>query len=119
MNLNELDAWLAERNLGGHWSRHGDQGVVRPFLWKWSDIYQGLMWANELVPMEKTGRRTITLKNPGLKVGMTPTIHMWSNAYCRAKSHPLIGTTSPPSVSFSRAQKKPIPLSKASSCRCK
>lgn len=76
MNLNELDQWLAERNLGGHWNRHGDQGVVRPFLWKWSDIYQGLMWANELVPMEKTGRRTITLKNPGLKVGMTPTIHM-------------------------------------------
>ena len=34
------------------------------------------MWANELVPMEKTGRRTITLKNPGLKVGMTQTIHM-------------------------------------------
>jgi 1-hydroxy-2-naphthoate dioxygenase len=34
------------------------------------------MWANELVPMEKTGRRTITLKNPGLKAGMTQTIHM-------------------------------------------
>jgi gentisate 1,2-dioxygenase len=76
MNLNQLEQWLAERNLGGHWNRHVDQGAVRPFLWKWSDIYQGLMWANELVPMEKTGRRTITLKNPGLNFGMTHTIHM-------------------------------------------
>jgi gentisate 1,2-dioxygenase len=76
MNLSELDQWLAQRNLGGHWSRHSDQGSIQPFLWKWSDIYQGLMWANELVPMEKTGRRTITLKNPGLKAGMTHTIHM-------------------------------------------
>ena len=76
MNLSELDQWLAERNLGGHWNRHSDTGVIRPFLWRWSDIFQGLMWANELVPMQKTGRRTITLKNPGLKVGMTHTIHM-------------------------------------------
>jgi gentisate 1,2-dioxygenase len=76
MNLSELDQWLAERSLGGHWNRHGDQGAIQPYLWKWSDIYQGLMWANELVPMEKTGRRTITLKNPGLKTGMTHTIHM-------------------------------------------
>jgi gentisate 1,2-dioxygenase len=76
MNLSDLEQWLGERNLGGHWNRHAEQGAVRPFLWKWNDIYQGLMWANELVPMEKTGRRTITLKNPGLKAGMTQTIHM-------------------------------------------
>jgi 1-hydroxy-2-naphthoate dioxygenase len=76
MNLKELEDWLAERNLGGHWNRRAEQGAIQPFLWKWSEIYQGLMWANELVPMEKTGRRTITLKNPGLKAGMTHTIHM-------------------------------------------
>jgi gentisate 1,2-dioxygenase len=76
MNLDDLDHWLAQRNLGGHWNRAAPEGAMRPFLWKWSDIYQGLMWANDLVPMEKTGRRTITLKNPALKSGMTPTIHM-------------------------------------------
>jgi 1-hydroxy-2-naphthoate dioxygenase len=76
MDLNELNHWLAQRNLGGHWNRHTEQGAIEPFLWNWNDIYQGLMWANELVPMEKTGRRTITLKNPGLKTGMTHTIHM-------------------------------------------
>lgn len=75
-NLDELNTWLAERNLGGHWAIRNDQGSIKPFVWKWSDIYQGLMWANELVPMEKTGRRTITLKNPGLRSGaMTNTIH--------------------------------------------
>jgi hypothetical protein len=25
MNLGELERWLAERNLGGHWNRHSDQ----------------------------------------------------------------------------------------------
>jgi len=81
MKLNELDQWLAERNLGGHRNRQSDQSLARPFLWKWSDIYQGLMWANELVPIEKTGRRTIIPRNLGLKVGMTPTIHIGFHAW--------------------------------------
>ena len=51
-------------------------GTVQPYLWKWDDIYRGLMWANDVVPMEETGRRTINLKNPGLRAGMTQTIHM-------------------------------------------
>ena len=76
MELSDLNQWLAERNLGGHWDRAPSQGKLKPYLWKWKDIYEGLMRANELVPMEKTGRRTITLKNPGLKVRMTNTLQL-------------------------------------------
>ena len=76
MELADLNQWLAERNLGGHWTRVPTQGEFKPYLWKWKDIHEGLMMANDLVPMEKTGRRTITLKNPGLKVRMTNTIHI-------------------------------------------
>lgn len=28
MNLGELEQWLAERNLGGHWNRHTDEGAI-------------------------------------------------------------------------------------------
>src|ERR687896_1883068 len=106
MNLSDLEQWLAERNLGGHWNRHADQGIVRPFLWKWSEIYQGLMWANELVPMEKTGRRTITLKNPGLKAGMTPTIHMSVQCVLPGEVASAHRHNFPPSVSFSKDRRR-------------
>ncbi len=76
MELSDLNQWLDERNLGGHWTRGPIQGKFKPHLWKWKDIYAGLMWANELVPMDTAGRRTITLKNPSLKVSMTNTLQI-------------------------------------------
>jgi gentisate 1,2-dioxygenase len=76
-NVGGLDAWLAERNLGGHWNGlAGERQEFKPFLWKWADIYAGLMKACELVPMDETGRRTIQLRNPHLAGRMSNTIHM-------------------------------------------
>lgn len=75
MNLGELDKWLAARNLRGHWA-HGGREEFKPYLWKWADIYEGLTMASELVPMDKTGRRTIQLKNPSLGDRMSNTIHI-------------------------------------------
>src|SRR6266508_2636884 len=76
-SVQELDGWLQERNLGGHWNGMHDRGDFRPFIWKWSEIYEGLMAATELVPMDQTGRRTIQLKNPSLGGDrMSNTIHM-------------------------------------------
>ena len=42
MELQELNGWLAERNMTGFWNadRGGDE--VKPCLWKWDDIYRGL-----------------------------------------------------------------------------
>ncbi len=72
-----LDAWLAERNLGGHWNgMAGDRLQFKPYLWKWADIYGGLMKATDLVSMDQTGRRTIQLRNPHLAGRMSNTIHM-------------------------------------------
>lgn len=75
-NLEELDAWLAERHLNGHWRGMADRGQFKPYLWKWSDIYEGLMAATELVPMAETGRRTIQLRNPSMGDRMSNTIHI-------------------------------------------
>jgi|GEM_PF-2733883 len=30
-NLDELNTWLAERNLGGHWAIRNDQGSIKQF----------------------------------------------------------------------------------------
>lgn len=76
MDLADLDRWLAERNMNGHWSRERGGVEFKPYLWKWADIYQGLMMATELVPMDKTGRRTVQLRNPNLGGRMTNTIHI-------------------------------------------
>jgi len=75
--VGDLDSWLAERNLNGHWNHADrDRSEFKPFLWKWSEIYEGLTKATELVPMDQTGRRTIQLRNPGLPGRMSNTIHM-------------------------------------------
>ena len=76
MQLSDLDQWLEERNLNGFWNRQPRSSEVKPYLWKWADIYEGLQRATELVPMEQTGRRVIQLKNPSLGMGMSNTIHL-------------------------------------------
>ena len=77
-NIGELDAWLKERHLGGHWQgAMAEREQFKPTLWKWDDIYAGLMKATDIVPMEETGRRTIQLKAPSLGDNrMSNTIHM-------------------------------------------
>ncbi len=76
MEIADLDRWLAERNLNGHWNRQARAPKVQPHLWKWADINEGLQMAGESVPMDKTFRRTIQMVNPSLKSGMTHTIHL-------------------------------------------
>ena len=73
----QLDSWLAERNLGGHWQGlPGDKLEFKPFIWKWADIYPALMKTTEIVPMDETGRRTIQMRNPSLGGRMSNSIHM-------------------------------------------
>jgi 1-hydroxy-2-naphthoate dioxygenase len=76
MQMSDLDQWLKERNLNGHWNRRPTPPKVEPYLWKWADIHEGLQTAGEIVPMDKTGRRTIQMSNPSLPAGMTHTIHI-------------------------------------------
>ncbi|MBI4522995.1 MAG: cupin domain-containing protein [Deltaproteobacteria bacterium] len=86
MKLEELDRLLAEKNLAGFWTGNVtgfDQNIepsspAVPYLWKWADIYDGLMKARELVNLAMSERRTLRLVNPGLpeKLFATPTIHI-------------------------------------------
>lgn len=72
----DLDEWLAERHLNGHWNGMGERAKFTPYVWRWDDIYTGLMKAAEVVPMDDTGRRTIQLRVPSLGDRMSNTIHM-------------------------------------------
>lgn len=86
MKVEDLDRELAAKNLAGFWSGNitgFDENIepksrVLPYLWKWSDIYDGLMKAREVVSLEMSERRTVRLVNPGLpETGFaTQTIHI-------------------------------------------
>jgi gentisate 1,2-dioxygenase len=75
MDLEELNRWLAERNMTGFWNAERGGEEVKPCLWKWDDVYRGLTAAAELVPMDTVAMRTVQLKNPGLRKGMSNTLH--------------------------------------------
>lgn len=72
MKLTDLNQRLAAKNLQGFWEMHrGLAGTkTEPYLWKWVDIYEALQLASEEVPMDKTGRRAIVLKNPNMEDGV-------------------------------------------------
>lgn len=76
MTLAELDQWLAERNLTGFWNRPHGGGALKPHLWKWPDVYEGIQRAIDIVPMGKTGRRVVQPQNPSVRLGMSNTIHL-------------------------------------------
>lgn len=77
-SVESLDQWLSDRNMSGLWSmrRGGGGGECVPSIWKWGDIYHGLMNAAQLVPMEKVAMRVLQLKNPGLQGGMSNTLQL-------------------------------------------
>lgn len=86
MKLEDLDRELESKNLVGFWSNNltgaeenqQPRSSVVPYLWKWADIYDGLLKAKDLVSLEMSERRTVKLTNPGLpgKGSATPTVHM-------------------------------------------
>ncbi len=74
-SLAELDRRLAEKSISGIWripagARPGDPKTkVQPHLWKWRDIYDGLVQARDQIQIERgtAERRTLRLVNPGVK----------------------------------------------------
>jgi gentisate 1,2-dioxygenase len=73
--LAELDRRLAEKWISGIWripsgARPGDPKTkVQPHLWKWADVYDGLVQARDRISVERGAaeRRTLRLVNPGVK----------------------------------------------------
>ncbi|HYA30953.1 MAG TPA: cupin domain-containing protein, partial [Acidobacteriota bacterium] len=74
-NLEELDRRLAEKWISGIWripagARPGDPKTkIQPHLWKWADIYDGLVQARDQIKLERgqAERRTLRLVNPGAR----------------------------------------------------
>jgi gentisate 1,2-dioxygenase len=65
MNTAKLDAELEKKHLAGYWNvRARGYEADSPYLWKWSDLYGGLMQASEQVGVEFSERRSIRLVNP-------------------------------------------------------
>ena len=86
MSLDDLNKDLATKQLAGFWASNitdndGEvlepRTTVVPYLWKWDDIYNGLLQAGEIVSLEQSERRTIRLINPGVPgtTGATNTVH--------------------------------------------
>jgi len=74
-DISELERFLAERNMNGFWNSPRSSEEIKPALWKWNDIYRGLLAAADMVPMSQVAMRTIQLRNPGLELGMSRTLH--------------------------------------------
>ena len=71
-SVSRLDRDMAEKNLSGYW-RLGMEGLpphpmtaVEPCLWKWTDVYDSLVRAGEVISLESSERRVVRLVNPGL-----------------------------------------------------
>src|SRR5262245_27086187 len=93
-SVESLNQNMAKKNLGGHWQLGLEsyaaypETTVRPYLWKWQDVYESLMRAGEVVSMEEAERRTVRLLNPALRdrQATTHTIH-FSFQYVKSGEH--------------------------------
>ena len=74
MEISDLNQWLAEKNLHGFWAREPRVNLMKPFLWKWADLSRAMELASEIVPMDKTGRRNVGLRNPSVGNSQTRTV---------------------------------------------
>lgn len=74
-DISDLEHFLTDRNMNGFWNSPRPTDEIKPCLWRWEDIYQGLTAAAEMVPMSRVAMRTIQFKNPGLALGMSRTLH--------------------------------------------
>jgi gentisate 1,2-dioxygenase len=72
--LAELEAWMAERHLGGHWEVDPEImyapapiTTIRPHVWRWREVYEAAQGAGALVSLDAAERRSVRLLNPGLR----------------------------------------------------
>ncbi len=71
----ELDRLLWQRWMSGIWTvdpaerPREPKTKVKPHLWKWEEVYDGLLQARERIDISRGGaeRRAIRLVNPGLQ----------------------------------------------------
>jgi len=68
--LDALNRWMAARHMRGYWMQEGGGAgaQVTPHLWKWEDVYAGLVKSGAVVPSGEAraaGPRRIKIRHPG------------------------------------------------------
>lgn len=78
-----FDRELAQSHMRGQWqidrmlqgALAGPTPAGLPFLWRWTDVYDKLLKACDVMPESHTARRNIGFVNPGLPPGRGVTTH--------------------------------------------
>jgi gentisate 1,2-dioxygenase len=79
--LAEFNRQLADKHLLGFWNAgniaetYEPKASYEPYIWRWQDVYDGLMKAGELLTLEQTARRFIGFHTPN-KFRTTHTLAM-------------------------------------------
>ena len=79
-DLTEFNEELKKKNLRGYWETlQGDvyrepASSFQPHLWKWSEVYDAINKAGELVGLDASFRRVLQLCNPSLKASACHTL---------------------------------------------
>jgi 1-hydroxy-2-naphthoate dioxygenase len=79
--LAEFNRQLADKHLLGFWNAgniaetYEPKASYEPYIWRWQDVYDGLMKAGELLTLEQTARRFIGFYTPN-KFRTTHTLAM-------------------------------------------
>lgn len=86
MDLEDLNRELRAKHMAGFWAENiiafgqniEPKSSAQAHLWRWQDIYDGLLQARDLVSLEQSERRTIRLLNPGVPgpTGVSTTVHL-------------------------------------------
>jgi 1-hydroxy-2-naphthoate dioxygenase len=72
MKIPELDQELEGKNMAGFWkSRVPIHHAESPHIWKWNEVYDGLMKAKDSIGIDLAERRAIRLINPHIPVNST------------------------------------------------
>lgn len=72
MKVSELDKELESKNMAGFWkTRVPLHAPEVPYLWKWKEVYNGVMKAKDSIGIEMAERRAIRLIHPFLPVNST------------------------------------------------
>ena len=78
--VHALHERMKQSSLRGHWQMDRRPQELKPWIWRWADVYECVVESGEVVPIGGQGsannRRTVQLVNPMVEGRTTKTIQM-------------------------------------------
>ena len=78
--VHALNERMKRSSLQGHWQMDRRREELKPWIWRWADVYECVVESGEVVPIGGQGsannRRTVQLVNPMVDGRTTKTIQM-------------------------------------------